>query len=136
MLSTLGSKANVLFIAHSPLSSFLNGHCGLPESLLWVDQIRSVMKASILLCDCPETIVLRRLAGKVWFAPDDEKAVRRLLGHECPEFVQKAAGRFQELRESGTVDGLIQTTSTRQAVPQLLRILGIEFDGGPLARTS
>lgn len=59
-LLTLGRKSNVLFVSHSPLSSFLNGFDSLENSLPWTDRLRSSVKTSLVLCDCPETVSIRR----------------------------------------------------------------------------
>lgn len=77
-----------------------------------------------------------RLAGKLWFAPEEEKALRIRLGHEQSDFLSKAAERFHQLHQTGTADTLVQSTSARQAVPQLLKTLGLAFDGGPWATKS
>jgi hypothetical protein len=108
-------KSNVLFVNHSALLPQVIGG-GASEWKL------PSAKQSVLWCRPEALVVEQRLQAEAWFKPDAARARERvsLSGSDMES-------RLNTLNEAGRIDGIVNTTSIKQAIVQLHTMLGITF---------
>ncbi|KAL6079759.1 hypothetical protein QOT17_000872 [Balamuthia mandrillaris] len=135
-------KDNIVFVHRSPLSSYLRlrheeeAKQGIApsSSRFFLELMRECQKeysTSLIVCKSDIIRMKERLAERYFDAEQEsEQRIRELLGEQNEDEMNKWVQLYNKLAEDqseGPVDGIVDTTSTKQAVAQILKLYGIEM---------
>ena len=133
-------KDNIVFVQRSVLSPLLHGYSNDKEQAYnLMNKIKTVpihlcfklnfqeLNGSLLVLECDAVQTHQRILYRYEVASDEDKKIRKELSETDEQHIQNLIAKYYEFSKEPIVEGVVNSTSIKQAVPSLFQALGIQF---------
>jgi len=130
-------KNNLIFIHRSPISSIIydNNNNNIESIIKYIKEQKSNEKDYNIVyvyCKTPVELIQQRLGGRYHFNEDNDNELVAKLN--ITDLQEPSQDIYESMEKESVFDGVLDTTSIKQACPSLLAMFNIYFNNDSLQK--